>query len=381
MLARHVLIVRRHGKRDRRRHGLAAAHSPEGASAGKSLLCMTVAVIVLLGTLALAATASAEPAPEASPPAEPAPEAGAPVGEPPPEGSAPPEPTPEGGTPVTESRPEAGPRAEPPAETGAPITEPAPEEAEAPIAETVSEAAAPIVEPVPETPAPIVEAVPEVPAPILESGSEETLPAAPIAELVKEVAAAGGQGSEASAVSPQGGEPAAGTPAAATTETSSALIAPPIASDGEPTEATTGLSAAASIIVRTPLTAAQRAAELSCQLSGLSGPATDNCAVAWPGAQSFATGSGTLAAAAGASTGTGAPPGGGYGSSGGGRTVIPPPGPTPGGAIGGSGIALSGFFTLAGLLLLAAPLAMRRLRLSCQPWLTAFFVLIPERPG
>jgi len=40
-----------------------------------------------------------------------------------------------------------------------------------------------------------------------------------------------------------------------------------------------------------------------------------------------------------------------------------------------------GFLTLIGLLLLAAPRAMRRLRLSCEPWLTAFFVLIPERPG
>jgi hypothetical protein len=47
----------------------------------------------------------------------------------------------------------------------------------------------------------------------------------------------------------------------------------------------------------------------------------------------------------------------------------------------GSGTALSIFLTLAGLLLMAAPRAMRRLRLSCQPWLTACFVLIPERPG
>jgi hypothetical protein len=67
--------------------------------------------------------------------------------------------------------------------------------------------------------------------------------------------------------------------------------------------------------------------------------------------------------------------------------VSPTPGPAgPGGAsggsaAGGSGLALSGFFTLAGLLLLAAPRAMRRLRLSCQPWLTACFALIPERPG
>ena len=64
----------------------------------------------------------------------------------------------------------------------------------------------------------------------------------------------------------------------------------------------------------------------------------------------------------------------------------PPPGPAPSGAsggsaMGGSGLAFSAFLTLAGLLLLAAPRAMCRLRLSNRPLLTAFFVLIPERPG
>jgi len=79
--------------------------------------------------------------------------------------------------------------------------------------------------------------------------------------------------------------------------------------------------------------------------------------------------------------------GGGHG--GGSAVANPPvsPGPSPapsgasGAAAGGSGLALSGFLTLAGLLLLGAPRAMRRLRLSCEPWLTACFVLIPERPG
>jgi hypothetical protein len=36
---------------------------------------------------------------------------------------------------------------------------------------------------------------------------------------------------------------------------------------------------------------------------------------------------------------------------------------------------------LAGLLLLAAPLAMRRLRLANAPWHLAPFVLIPEHPA
>jgi hypothetical protein len=64
----------------------------------------------------------------------------------------------------------------------------------------------------------------------------------------------------------------------------------------------------------------------------------------------------------------------------------PTPGPAPAGAaggaaVGGSGIAPTAFLTLAGLLLLAAPHALRRLRLSSRPWRTSFFVLIPERPG
>ncbi len=76
-----------------------------------------------------------------------------------------------------------------------------------------------------------------------------------------------------------------------------------------------------------------------------------------------------------------------------GRTAVmtPPASPTPspqpsgasgaGSAGGGGGLALSGFLSLAGLLLLAAPRAMRRLRLLCRPWRAACFALIPERPG
>jgi hypothetical protein len=72
----------------------------------------------------------------------------------------------------------------------------------------------------------------------------------------------------------------------------------------------------------------------------------------------------------------------------GGRSGVPSPSPAPAGGSaggsaggGGSGGGLTGFITLLGLLLLAAPRALRRLRLRCEPWLTAFFVLIPERPG
>jgi hypothetical protein len=62
------------------------------------------------------------------------------------------------------------------------------------------------------------------------------------------------------------------------------------------------------------------------------------------------------------------------------------PGPAPGGASGGSaaggaGSASPASMMLACLLLLAAPRAMRRLRLLQRSWRTSFFVLIPERPG
>ena len=129
----------------------------------------------------------------------------------------------------------------------------------------------------------------------------------------------------------------------------------------------------------------QRAGELSCELSGMARSATDDCTAGWLSNQSFLSAS-PESFTSGTSTRSG-PPSGGYGAPvGGSHPVTPPPGPAPSGAVGGSatgaaGIALSGFFTLAGLLLLAAPRALRRLRLSCRPWRAAFFVLIPERPG
>ena len=117
---------------------------------------------------------------------------------------------------------------------------------------------------------------------------------------------------------------------------------------------------------------------------------TDSCAAGWLSTQRFLSasplGSATAAASLAAAP-SGAPAGGVHdGSAAGSPPVSPPPGPAPSGASGGSavgasGLALSGFLTLAGLLLLGAPRAMRRLRLSCQPRLTACFVLIPERPG
>jgi hypothetical protein len=68
-------------------------------------------------------------------------------------------------------------------------------------------------------------------------------------------------------------------------------------------------------------------------------------------------------------------------------TPVAPPehAPSPGGAspatAAGTGFGLSISLILAGLLILAAPWAKRRLGLASEPWRPAPFVLIPERPG
>ncbi len=69
-----------------------------------------------------------------------------------------------------------------------------------------------------------------------------------------------------------------------------------------------------------------------------------------------------------------------------GNPSLPSPSPSGPAGVSGAGAGASGFglllfSTLAGLLLLAAPRAMRRLRLASEPWRQAPFVLAPERPG
>jgi hypothetical protein len=398
------------GKRKLRRNVLGITHSLSMRSLTNGVLCVCVGVFALLGPLVLAESARA-----ASPPTKSARAARGPVAlvtESAPESA--PEPAPEAGMPVTEPAPEPTPESGPPV---APVTEPAPEPQPAPES---GAPVAPVTEPAPEpapeaAPEPAPEAAPESGAPVVpitEHASEAEEPVAPVTEsppeapveLIKEKVkeAASGESVTEQAAESSPSPPTAGAQAAATladpsnpteAEASSAVLGLLIAvtPGGELEEpSTTSASSAVAIDTLTRLTPAQRAGDLRCELSGLAGPMTDNCTASWLGDQSFLSASPAELATVVAAR-AGAPAGGDNDGSGGddgdgGHSVVPPSAPAPSGAFGGSatggsGIALSSFSTLADRLMRLAPLAMRRLRLSCKPWLTAFFVLIPERPG
>jgi outer membrane biosynthesis protein TonB len=333
---------------DDERNVLAITQNFSTRIVAKGLLCVTVATLVLLGTPILGGSASAaapvaEQTPEVTPSAEP----------------------------VAEPAPEVTPSAEPAAEP-APETTPSAEPVAEPAPETTP-SAEPVAEPAPET---------TPPAEPIEVQAEEVAPTVPTTEPVA-------QGLPSSPAAPQDSAPPDDSSDPAAAEASNDPIGPltmdPVAADpGEPpaTLATGPTSTNAPL----RLTAARRAGALSWKFSGLAGPVTDNCSAGWLGAQSLLSASTVDFATGETARRSVRASGGSDGSEGGGRSVSPPPGSAPSGAFGGSaaggsGIAFSDFSTLAGVLHLAAPRAMRRLRLSCQPWTTAFFVLIPERPG
>jgi outer membrane biosynthesis protein TonB len=318
---------------------------------------------------------TAQPAPS-GPTAETAPEttSGGTTGE------ATPEPTPPTATESSEATPEPTPAPKETAEaTPEPTPAPAPEPTPTPVVAEETPAAAP-TEP---TPAPTPEAKP-VPS---ESEASAGSP------IVKE-------GAEATTAGAGAGEPPKGSlsststalqqttaPAPLATEAGALVVAAAAPAVGEPGEtwAIPGGAFAPSDLVG----AAGVTPSSSCRMTVLAGPIT-NCTTGWLGSLSYATAAPSSLAATAVSWSTGAdvaPTGGGHDDSiVGTRPANPVPGPAPSGAsgsaaVGGSGLALSAFLTLTGLLLLAAPRALRRLRLRCEPWLTAFFVLIPERPG
>jgi hypothetical protein len=225
-----------------------------------------------------------------------------------------------------------------------------------------------------------------VPAGKGKEDSQETVPATPGREGASENSSSAGVGSSQDGGSSGhgGGELLAPAPS---------LLAGPIAEastvagqrGAHPTTASgeAGAGAAGIALLRRP-------GDLTCELSALVGRMPSSCMGGPGGPQPLSTSPMSLIASADSLASeniAGSPPDGGHGSSAVVRLpVSPAPGPSPSGVSGGaaagtSGLALSGFLTLAGLLLMAAPRALRRLRLSCQPWRTACFVLIPERPG
>jgi outer membrane biosynthesis protein TonB len=304
-------------------------------------------------------------------------------------------------TPTPTEAPEAGVTAGPGEEKAAEAPAPPPGEekvAEAPVPPPVEEKAAEAP-----VPPPVEEKAAEAPAPPpVEEKAPESTPVGPVAEeKVLEAVPAGPTVHEVR----EGPPPAAPTAPqdAATTEHASGAAEPaPVAPGalldqlpphvggpgGTPTTSGAGLP---EIAAAAAMMAARRAGDFICELSALGVRRSGNCAGGWLTAQRVLSGSspvGFASAAASLAGGTsGPPPGGGHGGTAVGNSPVSPAnGSAPSGASGGSamgasGLALSGFLTLAGLLLLGAPRAMRRLRLSCEPWLTACFVLIPERPG
>ena len=225
--------------------------------------------------------------------------------------------------------------------------------------------------------------------------SPEARPSDPAEKEPSETALAAGHGEEPpkeplSATSTVAQASSAPGPGEAAPETLTALPASPTSAPAVGVPGETWVIPAAGGASEPPAgTGALRAnAAVSCELSLLGGPIA-SCTTGWLRTAGLGQSQpvGLTADPSWSQTVSAAPAGAGHDESAvGGRPATPSPGPGPGGAsgsasVGGSGLALSAFLTLTGLLLLAAPRAMRRLRLSCEPWLTAFFVLIPERPG
>jgi hypothetical protein len=303
----------------------------------------------------------------------------------------------EGKEPVSTEQTPSAPPAEPVVEepatppTSEPVAEetPTPPPAEEPATPPTSE---PVAEETP-TPPP-AEAIIEEPVtpPTIEAITDEALAPAEDEHVVDETTARSGSSGTVDAHSPPAPVEGEGEiEDEAPPETPIGLtVSPTAASQGQPTLA----SSAAVPAGDSPGRAAgalngQQSESLSCALSGLGGFAPGSCGATLFGPQIFLSQSAVGFAGAGAdsqSATAAVPNDAGHGGS---TADVHPagqsPGPAPGGASGGSAVGgsagCSSCLTLAGLLRLSGPRAMRRLRLSCEPWLTACFVLIPERPG
>jgi hypothetical protein len=261
------------------------------------------------------------------------------------------------------------------------------EEVKPPVEEVkppVEEVKPPVEEVKPPASKEVVVPVSDVTAPVEEQAKpvESAKEAAPTEQATAPVVVSSPSAPQAAATTTPASAPAVA-------EAPGALVGafPPVPAGESPERSSPPTSARTSIGMLGQLTAAQRAGELSCQLSGLTRRMSEDCSASLLPSGSLLSVASEERVAELSPARKSARTGGGYSEPvGGGRSVLPPPGPAPGGSFGGSaaagsGIALSGFFTPAGVLHFAVPCAMRRLRLSCRPWRTAFFVLIPERPG
>jgi hypothetical protein len=354
---------------------LGIGHNPSTRSARKAALCLRLVILALLGALLLAAVAQADEASGGSngvvspvaagaelPSAAPAPETG-------------------GGTTEKSSETKSSETVSTPPATGK-----FPETVSTPPATQTEALASDPGEKAPEAPklpqVPKTEAGLEKEAATIASGPEkvsEDLPPPTVVDMPVATQAAVTRNDLGYTTPEIGYEAAPDVPGALINSPTD----PPI---GGSTEA--GASEiTASVAALAGITTARRAGGLSCELSSLGSGMARGCSAEWLSAEHLLPDSpaGYAAAVAALAPTTGTPPGGHGGAAVGSPPVSPGPGPAPSGAAGSSagaaGLALAGFLTLAGLLLLGAPRAMRRLRLSCQPWLTACFVLIPERPG
>jgi hypothetical protein len=179
----------------------------------------------------------------------------------------------------------------------------------------------------------------------------------------------------------------------ATEPPSTGAIGPPASATavGDPQKAAAKPAAGSSGAESARALAALVVANLGCGLSGIERHASSNCSAS--GGPPLAGVAPALVGAASARSqlpdpAAAAPADGDHGGSAAGTRIPGSPGPSPapggaagGSAAGGSGVAFAACLSLAALLRLAPSRAMRRLRLSCEPWLTACFALIPERPG
>jgi hypothetical protein len=263
------------------------------------------------------------------------------------------------------------------------------------VVETPVETPPPPSEPAEATPPPPTETVQETP--VTSEGGENT-PIALSEETVKstestEEGASGGAPTHSSSLLPPVGSPDSSVRAAGLEEP--ALTGPPATAATITAQLAEASGQAKGSAKAIPMrSAGSQAGRFRCELSALGGKMTDNCTAGWLGAPREAGSAPAITAISAVSSlaaaAANSPAGGGHGGSGaGGSPLTSAPGPAPGGSSGaatgaggsaGSGTGVSIFITLAGLLLLGAPRALRRLQRAFEPWLAGCFVLIPERP-